>query len=262
VRAIALLYHDVVEVGAFGASGFSDAGADTYKLHVDDFEQHLDALAAAAESGPLTAYDVLEGKATDAPWLLTFDDGGRSAYTHIAGRLERRGWRGHFLVTTDYIGAPTFVTREQVRELGARGHVVGSHSCSHPVRMSAWPPTRLREEWRTSIAALSDILGERVVVASVPAGSYSRAVAEAASHAGIRLLFNSEPTADCRYEDECLVVGRFSIRTHSPPALAARLVRSEVAPRLAQWLAWNTRKLAKTVGGPVYLRVRKTWLGG
>src|SRR5262245_47304812 len=52
------------------------------------------------------------------------------------------------------------------------------------------------EAFRTpkSRELLRDILGESVTVASVPGGYYGRAVAETAAEAGIRVLFNSEPT--------------------------------------------------------------------
>ena len=65
---------------------------------------------------------------------LTFDDGGASALD-IAGMLERRGWRGHFFVTTSRIGEPGFVGPDAVRELAERGHDVGSHSHTHPTYM-------------------------------------------------------------------------------------------------------------------------------
>ena len=79
------------------------------------------------------------------------------------------------------------------------------------------------EEWRNSRRTLSDILGEDVTVASVPGGYYSNTVALAASAAGIRVLFTSEPTTRCYFVDDCLVIGRYCLRTGTPPATAARL---------------------------------------
>ena len=107
--------------------------------------------------------------------FLTFDDGGESAYTTIAPLLERRSWRGHFFVTTSYVGRPGFLTAHQIRVLHERGHSVGSHSHSHPAWMASCNASDLEKEWVTSAQILSDILGEPARVASVPGGDYSPA---------------------------------------------------------------------------------------
>src|SRR2546423_9925897 len=167
MKALAIMYHDVVEPGADDASGFPGAWPALYKLERGEFERHLNAIREAIGDKPVSLADQ---PSPNCPLLLTFDDGGVSAYDPIAPMLEARGWRGHFFITTDRIGQPGFVTREQIRELRGRGHVVGSHSCSHPTRMSALTRADLLREWRESIAALSDILGEAPLVASVPGG--------------------------------------------------------------------------------------------
>ena len=73
---------------------------------------------------------------------------------------------------------------------------IGSHSCSHPLRMGhcSWP--QLLDEWSRSRAILSDIVGADVRDASVPGGDFAPQVAEAAARAGITRLFTSEPTGD------------------------------------------------------------------
>src|SRR6266550_927052 len=99
MRARSIMYHDVVENGDFASSGFPGAGADLYKLRREDFERHLQAIAAA--SAVVTTTSSL-GSGT--PVLLTFDDGGASFHHPIADLLEARGWRGHFFITTGRIG--------------------------------------------------------------------------------------------------------------------------------------------------------------
>lgn len=260
MRALALLYHDVVEPNGFAASGFPGADADTYKLKIDSFAAHLAAIDRATRHKPGNALELVQGGSTEPVRLLTFDDGGVSAYTYIADMLEARGWPGHFFVTTNRIGSPTFLTREHIRSLRQRGHVIGSHSVSHPVRMSECRWNVLVNEWTESRQALSEIVGEDVRVASVPGGYYSNTVAMAAAAAGIRLLFTSEPTTRCRVVDECLVVGRYCLRTGTPPTIAARIIRGDLAPRVGSWLSWNTRKAAKKIGGDLYLQARRALL--
>ena len=251
MRALSLLYHDVVEGGDWDASGFPGALPAAYKLERRDFENHLSAVSRVAARRD-TVRDLFQPVPGPPPVLLTFDDGGASAYACVADLLERAGWRGHFLVTTDYIDTPGFVTRAQLRELVGRGHVIGSHSCSHPNPMSRCGWDRLVAEWTRSAAVLADVLGEPVRVASVPGGAFSRRVAAAAAAAGLTALFTSEPTARCRVVDGCLVLGRFVLRRGDPPKRAAALASGNLRARLSQLVVWNLKKIAKAVGGDLY----------
>jgi peptidoglycan/xylan/chitin deacetylase (PgdA/CDA1 family) len=254
------MYHDVVERASHQASGFGSADAALYKLEPDEFERHLAAIGADVSEGPILVTDLLAGKAMPAkPWMITFDDGGISAYTLIATRMEALGWRSHFFITTDYVGKPAFMTNEQIRELRSRGHIIGSHSCSHPLRFASRPWDELKREWVESMSTLSSLLGEPVRIASVPGGQYSRQVAKAAAAAGIKALFTSEPTTRCAEVDGCLVLGRYAIQRWTPPPIAAGMASGQFAPRFKQWLWWEIKKIIKTLGGDRYLRFRESW---
>jgi peptidoglycan/xylan/chitin deacetylase (PgdA/CDA1 family) len=259
--AIALMYHDIVDGDAYDASGFAGADAALYKLGRAEFEAHLAAIAGAAAAGPVTVSELGEGGGPARPLLITFDDGGVSAYTHAADALERRGWRGHFFVTTGRVGTPGFLTRQQIIDLDRRGHVVGSHSATHPPRMARCGYEEMLREWRTSVAFLSDILGRGVTAASVPGGYYSRRVAEAADEAGIRHLFTSEPTAGLGRVGGCLVLGRYAVQRWTTARAAAGLAAGRLGPRLRQAVLWNAKKATKAVGGEFYLRARKALIG-
>lgn len=256
MRALGLLYHDVVDGSDFASSGFQGGDADRYKLSADEFGAHLRAIARVGRRVGL-APELGYGRFDREPLLMmTFDDGGVSAHTHTAEQLERLGWRGHFFVTTGRIGSPGFLSREQIRALRQRGHVIGSHSDSHPGRMSACGFQELVREWRTSRETLADLLGEDVTTASVPGGYFSRRVAIAAAQAGIEILFTSEPVTRCRTIDRCLVLGRFCFRRGDSPQSAARVVSGDWPPRVRSWLAWNARKVAKRIGGELYVKTR------
>jgi peptidoglycan/xylan/chitin deacetylase (PgdA/CDA1 family) len=126
--------------------------------------------------------------------------------------------------------------------------------------MSACGWEELVVEWRNSRDTLAEILGEDVTVASVPGGYFSKRVARAASSAGIRVLFTSEPTIQCRVVDECLVVGRYFFQRGAPSQTAAQLVRGDWSPRVGRWLSWNAKKVAKRVGGDLYVKARLSLL--
>jgi peptidoglycan/xylan/chitin deacetylase (PgdA/CDA1 family) len=258
VKSASLLYHDVVQAGRYEASGFRGAGPDRYKLDSAEFDEHLAALAKRIGYAP-SAVGELGGDESRLSWLLTFDDGGASA-VHIGETLAERGWCGHFFVTADFIGSNGFVSAQDIRTLKSMGHVIGSHSCSHPHRMARCSWAELHDEWSRSAAVLGDIIGHPVTVASIPGGDYSKLVAQAAAAAGIQHLFTSEPVLRVQNIDGCAVFGRFAIVRHVSPQRAADLAAARRAPRLQQFASWQAKKTFKAVGGDRYLKLRRLLL--
>jgi peptidoglycan/xylan/chitin deacetylase (PgdA/CDA1 family) len=256
MKAVSLSYHDVVENGRFDASGRVGPGPARYKLDLRDFERHIGVIAQARGDRTVLATDLLRNGKLTCPFLVTFDDGGSSA-TRIADVLERHGWRGHFFIIAGSIGTPSFTNEAQLRDLHSRGHVIGSHTWSHPLRLSCleWPD--LVEEWSASVKRLSDIVGARVCVASVPGGYYSPRVARAATQVGIQVLFNSEPTMKCRSIEGCLILGRFTLRRGMSAEFAMRIASGERSACWPEAIRWNVKKLPKTLGGGYYLKLRE-----
>ncbi len=248
------MYHDVVPRGAEHASGFPGRDAARYKLTPECFAAHIDALARVVAP---SERERLTGAAGDI--AVTFDDGGISAL-RAADLLEIQGLRGWFFVTTDYVGRRGFLCPRDLRALHERGHILGSHSCSHPLRMAHCSDSQLRDEWCLSRRALSDVLGTDVDAASVPGGDYSRRVAVAAGAAGYTTLFTSEPTRAVTMEGPVTVVGRFVVRRGTTAATVAAVAAGAQGPMGRQALAWNARKLAKRVAGSSYLELRRLLL--
>jgi peptidoglycan/xylan/chitin deacetylase (PgdA/CDA1 family) len=257
MHALSLEYHDVVEGDDADATGFPGAGPASYKIPLPAFEAHLDAIRVGAPIAPARATDWLASGAAGRPLFITFDDGGVSAIGCIADALEARGWRGHFFMTAGRIDTPGFLSKAQMREMVARGHVIGSHSYSHPKRMGGCPEPVIAEEWRTSVAAIQDVLGAPVLTASVPGGFYTRPVGVHAAAAGIRALFTSAPTTRAHEVDGCRVLGRYTLRRWSPPAQAAGLAAGAWRPRAGQWALYSTLDLLRRVAGDHYTTIRQ-----
>src|SRR5262249_60003963 len=119
------------------ARGSRAPGSTRYKRRVDPRSSQFDGGAVARADRSLRVTELAGGSARQRlPFLITVDDGGVSYHRFIADRLEERGWRGHAFVSTDFIGAPGFLTASEIRELDDRGHIIGSHSASHPSRFS------------------------------------------------------------------------------------------------------------------------------
>jgi peptidoglycan/xylan/chitin deacetylase (PgdA/CDA1 family) len=259
MRSLAIMYHDVVENGDFASSGFPGEGAHVYKLRREDFERHLQAIRAAVPADAISRIAARREWA-GTPVFLTFDDGGASALHPTADLLEQYRWPGHFFITTGRIGTPGFLSASDVRELHRRGHVIGSHSASHPSRMAALPRVEIDREWRESIAKLSEIAGAAVRIASVPGGFYSRDVARSAAAAGIEVLFTSEPTASAGAVDGCLVLGRYVVQRGMGPEWSAGFAAGRRGARWRQTVLWKAKGVAKAVGGAAYLKLRKSVL--
>jgi peptidoglycan/xylan/chitin deacetylase (PgdA/CDA1 family) len=214
------MFHEVTDDPT--SSGFQRPGAMAYKHTLDGFRRCLDALAEGTAAPSLVSAQETE----DAPprVLVTFDDGGHSALT-AAAELEQRGWLGHFFVVTSLVGTVGFLDGEGIRRLRRAGHIVGSHSHTHPNIFREQPPARMAEEWRVSCDRLAQLLGEPCLTASVPGGDISARVLASADAAGLRYLFTSEPVLIPHRVGDCLVLGRFSVKASTPPDQVRRLAR-------------------------------------
>jgi peptidoglycan/xylan/chitin deacetylase (PgdA/CDA1 family) len=260
-----LMYHDIYPDGVSpDSSGFPGPDAAIYKLSVSSFHRHLEAFERACPSPPTLVRSPadLDTCRDTRPWALTFDDGGSSAYDQVAPALEARGWRGHFFITTARIGAPGFLSADQIRDLHDRGHSIGTHSHNHPTPISALPREQMESEWRLSVSCLAGLTGSPILVGSVPGGYFSRAVGEAAAAAGIRWLFTSEPVSRpaLMNNQRCTTLGRYAIKHRTPPESAAALAHGAFRHRVRQQLIWSATGIAKRLGGSYYIRLRRSLL--
>jgi len=242
-----LMYHDIVEEAR--DASFQHSAAVSYQVDLATFQTQLDAISVglARPIGIEQYGQVSELKAV----LLTFDDGGRSAL-RAAAALEERGWRGHFFITTGLIGAAGFLSADDIRDLHRRGHVIGSHSHTHPNICYNLSRYEMLAEWQRSCAILAEIVGQAVLTASVPGGDMDRQTVATAAQAGIRFLFTSEPTFHPWRDAEVTCFGRVCVRSNTSLADLQRFVqfkgfgRQMAIRRCKQWI--------KRMLAPVYRR--------
>jgi peptidoglycan/xylan/chitin deacetylase (PgdA/CDA1 family) len=237
------MYHDVEE-----------GNPDVYAVTPGRFREQLDEIERALGRPPASA-----GELADGAWMITFDDGGESAL-YAGEELARRSWRGHFFIATDLIGRPGYLDWDGVRAVARMGHVIGSHSCSHPDRMAACSWDQLMDEWSGSAAMLAQELGGPVATASVPGGLYSRSVGQAAAAAGFSTLFTSLPSQRLRSIDGCRLIGRYAIRRTTASAEAAAAASGQPLPWARQRAAWTLRGAVKSVAGRRYESMRRALL--
>ena len=239
------MYHEVTDDPR--GSGFQRPSARPYVLSRRAFRRHVEEMAA----GPLRP-ELLSDLDLNRPGrhlLLTFDDGGRSALD-VVDELERYGWKAHFFIVTARIGEPTFLSASAIRQVRGCGHLVGTHSHTHPDIFRALPRARMLEEWRTSVGILEDILGEHCRVGSVPGGDLSRAALECAAEAGLRYVFTSEPWPRPWRLGMSWVLGRFMVKASLAPERFRDLLtfRGWARARCVRWAKLAARRLM----GPFY----------
>ena len=250
-------YHDVTDNA--DESGFQRPAAMRYKLTRAAFMEQLDAIGSSGTPRLVTDVNLaLPGR----HHLLTFDDGGQSAMA-IGDELARRGWRGHFFLITRLIGTRRFLSVADVRYLWSCGHIIGSHSHTHPDIFRDQPRARMDEEWRVSSDILAQLLGERCLTGSIPGGDLSAVVLDSAADAGLHFLFTSEPWLSPRRVRGCWMIGRVC------PTAATTL---QQVTALAQFRGWRgalfVRRLKEMARANLpslyrqYVRVRTREFGG
>lgn len=232
-----LMYHEVTDDPK--TSGFQRAAALPYTLSRSAFGRHLDAIADGALRPELVTDIDLVKPSQPRHLILTFDDGGASAL-YAAEELGKRGWKAHFFIVTGRIGERTFLKPGDIRTLRAAGHIIGSHSHTHPDIFRNLSRGLMTTEWKVSAAILEALLGEPCVAASVPGGDISRTVLESAGDAGIRYLFTSEPQLRPARIGDTWVLGRVILKA----GVSAATIRQLVAFR-----GWQRVQLLRRLGG-------------
>lgn len=202
-NVVTFLYHEVSDYP--NSTGFLINSNLPYKHKVKDFIKNIEVIKET-QITPSKVSD-LNIKSEKHKIMLTFDDGGKSAM-HIADILEKNNWFAHFFITTSMIGKNTFLNKSNIRELFKRGHVVGSHSHSHPVPFNKLNIREMIKEWKISINILEQILDNKINCGSIPGGDMNRKAIFSAQQANIKYLFTSEPTNKIWKENDVTLIGR------------------------------------------------------
>lgn len=191
---IVLMFHDVISTFC-PISGFQTVGANQYRLDRLAFEKIV---------------DFIEQLKVDV--VYSFDDGGVSFLDVIAPILEKYNKKGVFCITTSCIGRPGFLSEKQIKTLEAHGHLIASHSHSHPRDISKLSEKEIFEEWSESKRILETIVGKPITIASIPGGAVSKKVINSLFKAGYSEIYTSEPSNIKRRYSKGCVIGRFAIK--------------------------------------------------
>ena len=234
-KNIVLMYHDIVTT-IDNKTGFQNPSAFQYKVDVAKFEEQVKAA---------------QGTNT----IFTFDDGGVSFYTEAAPILEKYGKKGIFFISTKYLNTPGFLASEQVKSLDSRGHVIGSHSHSHPTNMSMLNKSEILFEWKESVHILSELLGHPVTIASIPNGYDSNEIIDAACKVGIIELHTSKPIDNEKWHNGCKLVGRYVVHENMTNEYVRKLLINSYIRKGIYW-RWLLVSIVKKILGNKYDKVK------
>ena len=233
--SIVLMYHDIVTKDD-KTSGFQNESAFQYKVEETAFEDQVKALQGM---------DV----------VFTFDDGGESFYSKAAPILEKYGFKGVFFISTKYLDTKGFLTKEQVKELAERGHVIGSHSHTHPEIFTKLSRREVCEEWQESAEILKGILGNSALSLSIPNGYASKVIMDEAISCEYTDIYTSQPTMKIRQYKKHKVIGRYVVHNGMSTQDVLRIVENK---RTRQKMAakWHLLNVVKSVLGSSYDKIK------
>lgn len=232
---VVLMYHDIVTAND-KSSGFQNKNAFQYKIEESAFEDQVKAL---------------QGKDV----VFTFDDGGVSFLTKAAPILEKYGFKGVFFISTKYIDTPGFVTTEQVKELSDRGHIIASHSHTHPEIFTKLSSEEINQEWQLSSQVLKEILGEGDYTASIPNGYTSREILNAAIQFGFKTIYTSKPTTKTQIYNDGTLIGRYVVLDGMTTEDVVSIV-SNKGTKMKMAMKWHVLNIVKGLLGSSYEKIK------
>jgi len=190
--------------------------------------------------------------------LLTFDDGDPSHAEVAAPALAERGMRGTFFAVASWVGSPAALSWRQLGELVAAGHAVGSHGFGHRA-LAALKREELEYELRRARQELEGGLGQQVLFAAVPHGSYSRRVARTARRLGYLGIFTSGFGCN-RADTSPLGWRRIPVRAGTCCLRLSQLCGGAFPYWQAQWLRSWALGAARGALGEERYRQHRRWL--
>lgn len=266
---VSLMYHNVCPTGWGTDAAYARLSPSITHYFLDDrtFAAHLGALCERADClsyAEMAAFfdeppSCTAVSAAGNPRLqLTFDDGWRDCVEFGGPLLEARGWQALLFVTTDFIGRPQFVTRDDLQHLPPHVFQIGSHTRTHRF-LNELTSAEIRLELSESKAVLEDMTGRAVDAVSIPNGAVDRRVQAIAAEAGYRFVFTSNVhrnTPQTGPND----VGRLAVRRTTTLAQLTRVAEGRFG---GEWLRRGLLGVPRTLLGPcAYRALRRRLLGG
>lgn len=169
-----LMYHAIEDAGNY------EKGADLYCVSEARFREQLEVVADKLKHDHKS--DI----------LITFDDGHITNYQYAFPLLLEMHLNAYFFIIPPKVGEPHYMNWERIRDLKARGMIIGSHGMTHRI-LTELNEKELGYELKESKKILEGHLKKSVDYFSVPRGFYNEKVIRMAREAGYKAVFTSNP---------------------------------------------------------------------
>ncbi len=131
------------ETNAFPSFVYHRFGDDRFpstNIKIEQFEAHLDYLREENYE-VITLSKALNKRASNQlkpkTVVLTIDDGYKSFYQNALPLLMKYGFEATLFVNTSTVGAPDFMTWDEIKNARNKGIEIGNHSHEHPYFLSS-----------------------------------------------------------------------------------------------------------------------------
>lgn len=163
-----------------------------------------------------------EGKALpDKAVVITFDDGYQDNYKNALPILKKYGMKATVFMIGDSVGAPRFMTADELRTMQQNGIDVESHTYSHK-DLTKMDQANVESELMRSRLILEDVLHKPVRYVAYPCGFYNDTVLKATKDTGYRLGL-TVTTGNARRGDNPLALQRLAVFEGDDPFLSMRI---------------------------------------
>ena len=157
----------------------------------------------------------------DRPDLrITFDDGNASDAVVAMPALIERELVAEFYIVAGCLGAPGYLSAEQLQILSRTGMKIGSHGMMH----RPWPgltDRALDEEIVEARNVLDKVVGARIDQAACPFGAYDRRVLGHLRRMGYTRVYSSD---GARAQSAAWLQPRNTVRSHDNASTIERLI--------------------------------------
>ena len=100
---------------------------------------------------------------------VTIDDGGSSCM-HLGELLAEKNIKAHFFIVSSLLNTKGFINHSGLKTLNNLGHIIGSHSHTHPGPFCELSYEQILDEVKISKSIIEDCIGKEVNSFSVPGG--------------------------------------------------------------------------------------------